>query len=690
MPQPQQVPAEPSGLLQPKYLIALGVSAALILIAGIAAVVFSGGDGSVATMPGTSVGDTSPTTTRVLTTTPVPLPTTTLATTTSTSTTSTTTTSTTLAPIPAVANAGDDLAVDVGQVVNLNALDLSEANQSVVWNQIAGPDVTDGRGRMVGAAAVFTAPNRPTTLRFEVSVTGRAGDVVTDDVRVDVFERADQALFVDAVNGSATGNGTRQRPFRDLGAAITVAEARGNGTDVYIRTVDTAYTVNAEIRNGSSLYGGYDADWVRAVSRRVQISGRLSYTGRSSFVLASIDLRGTNDADGPVLSVSFASSFRLEDSVVRAGDAASATNTAVLIESASAVDIVRTEIIGGRAGRGADAAAAGVPDPPLARGTDGNVAVGSAPGAELAGLPATKGGPGGEGPVAGGNGGAGASGGAPGENGAPGMGGAGGDPGKSGAGGVGVGSDGLTGAAGAPGASGGPGRPGGGAGGGGGLVALDGGGGGGGGAGGMGGVAGSGGKGGRASVALLARKVERLTFTESTLRGGAGGQGGSGAAPLDGSPGGSGGQGAAGVSSFLGTAGSGGGGGGGGAGGQGGFGGGGAGGPSIGLLTVEVDKVVVFESQVSGGPAGNGGSGGLGSAAGASGTTGGSGGGSGGVGPGDRPGVRATPASGGDSIGWRDDGEAAREITDSKISAGTPGQPGGEGGAVGRAIDTSF
>jgi hypothetical protein len=688
MPPPAQGPAEPPGFLQPKYLIALGICAALILLAGIAVVLFNDGDGSVTTKPGTTLSNSLPTTTRVLTTTPILLPTTTLVTTTTTttSTTSTTTTTTTPAPIAAVANAGDDLAVDVGQIVNLAALDLSEQNQSVVWRQVAGPDVTDGRERLVGAAAVFTAPPRPTTLRFEVSVTGRGGDVATDDLRVDVYEQADRALFVDGVDGSGSGDGTRQRPYRDLAAAVAEAEARGNGTDLYIRTADTSYTVAAEIRTGSSLYGGYDADWVRIDGRRTQIAGRLSYVGRSSFALASIDLRGSDDADGPVLGVSFARSFLLEDSIVRARNSATGNNIAVVIEDVSAADIVRSEIIGGRAGRGDDAPVAGPPETPLVAGVDGNAAVGSAPGAAHADLPATAGGAGGEGPVTGDDGGAGAPGGAPGEDGAPGLGGDGGDPGTSGSGGVGVGSDGLVGAPGAPGLAGAPGRPGEGAGGGGGRVAHDGGGGGGGGTGGMGGVAGLGGKGGRASVALLARAVERLTVSGSTVRGGTAGQGGAGGAPLDGSHGGSGGQGAPGVTSLLDTAGSGGHGGGGGAGGQGGWGGGGAGGPSIGLMTVDVGSAIVADSRIMGGDGGIGGAGGFPSAAGANGVTGGAGG----IGTGDLRGERAAQSSGGDSIGWRDDSDTTREITESRITAGTPGRPGGEGGATGRAIDQAF
>jgi hypothetical protein len=680
-------PSAPSGrpeFLEPKYLIALVIGAVLVLIAGLIAVARGGGDDAPITAQATTSSVTP--TTRVLTTSPIPLPstTTTSTSTSTTSSTSTTTTSTT-PPAPAVADAGADLAVDAGGAVTLTALDLSDANQSVVWRQVGGPDVTDGRGRLVGAEATFDAPGSPTTLRFEMSVTGRGGDVATDDLRVDVYEQADRVLFVDGVAGSKSGDGSRDRPYRDLSAAISEADARGDGTDVYIRAVDSTYGVDAEIRNGSSLYGGYDADWVRTGDRPALLSGRLSFVGKRPIILASIDLRGGGDAEA-VLAVSGAGSARLEDSTVRAVDSTTGTNIAVRIQGVPSVAIVRSEIYGASAGAGADAVALATPDPPLVAGAKGNDASGRTGGAALVGAGGTRGGDGGSGLADGSDGGDGAPGGSAGEDGSPGAGGLGGVPGVSGAGGVGVGTDTLTGTSGMPGLPGGSGGSGGGGGGGAGLILHDGGGGGGGGGGGQGGPGGAGGTGGHASIALFIADVARFELSNSIVQGGAGGQGGLGGNPLNGAQGGDGGRGGLGVSSFLDTAGAGGNGGGGGAGGQGGWGGGGAGGPSIGLLTVDVGSAVVSKTTIRAGQGGNGGAGGLASAGGDPGEDGGARG----VGLGPARGAVAAQSSGGDSIGWRDDGAANRDIAGSTIRAGVAGAAGGEGGPAGKALDTAF
>ncbi len=689
-PLPPPVAPQSSGrpeFLQPKYLIGLGVAAALMLVAGIAAITTGGGDESVATRQVSTTSSAAPTTTRVLTTTPPPLPaTTTTSTTTSTTSSTSTTTTSSLPPVPAVANAGDDLAVDADATVTLTALDLSDQHQSIVWRQVAGPDVTDGRDRLIGAEVTFVAPSRPTTLRFTVTVTGRGGDAVNDDVRVDVYEQADRALFVDGVDGSNGGDGSRAQPYRDLSTAISAAEARGDGTDIYIRTVESAYAVDAEIRNGSSMYGGYDADWVKSDQNKALIGGSLLFAGSDPIVVSSIDLRGFNDVDGSVLGVIGAASVRIEGSVVRAGNTATGGSIAVLIEETASAQIINSEIYAGRGGSGARALGLESPEPPLIAGSAGNNASGSSGGTPLAGKPVTRGGDGGLGLVAGDRGGGGALGGLPRENGAPGAGGAGGAPGRGGAGGVGLGPDGLVGAAGMPGASGGDGQPGGGGGGGGGLILHDGGGAGGGGGAGQGGPGGLGGIGGYPSIALYVRDVATFQLQNSVVVGGVGGGGGDGGTPLNGSFGGDGGLGAPGVTSFLDTAGSGSNGGGGGSGGQGGWGGGGSGGPSIGLLTIDVGTVLVSDSEIRGGQGGSGGAGGQPSAGGDPGTEGGAGG----AGLGASRSGMATQSSGGDSVGWRDDSDAQREIVGSTMTGGLPGDPGGVGGRTGVAIDTSF
>src|SRR5690606_32277776 len=185
------------------------------------------------------------------------------------------------------ADAGDDRSVDADADVDLVALGLTEENQSVVWRQTAGPDVTDGSGRLLGAEVTFRSPGRPTTLGFEMVVTGRGGDIARDELRIDVFHAADAALFVDAVGGTDDGDGTRDRPFRTLGRAVAAA---GDGVDLYLRSTDVAYDVGDRIvPGGTSIFGGYDSDWVRDVDDRATVTGTngIRIEGRGVSILSS-------------------------------------------------------------------------------------------------------------------------------------------------------------------------------------------------------------------------------------------------------------------------------------------------------------------------------------------------------------------------------------------------------------------
>ena len=179
----------------------------------------------------------------------MPLPPTTVVddheTTTTTSSTSTTTSRRRRLPLPPVANAGEDLAVDVSNDVTLTAIELSEPNQSIVWRQVGGPDVTDGAGRLRGNDATFLAPGEPSTLFFEVDVTGRGGEVETDDLRIDVFEDADQTVFVD---GRAWRRRQRRLPRTARSAACAAHSSSRTGappTSTYGPTGETYSTGDA-------------------------------------------------------------------------------------------------------------------------------------------------------------------------------------------------------------------------------------------------------------------------------------------------------------------------------------------------------------------------------------------------------------------------------------------------------------
>ena len=672
--------------MQPKYLIGLGIVAALVLFAGTIAVVARSGSDVTQPIPA-AISTTS---------TVSPATTTTAATTSTTSTTTTTTTSTsttTIAPLPANSNGGDDQAVDAGAEVTLTAIELSEPGQSLVWWQLAGPDVTAGEGRLRGNDAMFVAPDRPTTLRFRLDVTGRAGDVASDEVRVHVFEEADRAVFVDASDGDDANDGSAERPLRTLSKAAALTT--GAPTDIYLRSVEAGYEIDrVALDAGTSLYGGYLDGWIRDVSRRADVRGTLLVSDSERTTISAVSIRGADAATGETsygMVATGVGELLVEAATIRAGDADSGPSVGLATQSVGRIVIVDVDIASGRAGAGADGvdgADAGAPAP------EGESAPASPPEAGAGGGNGGAGGPGGVGLAPGEPGEPGASdnagdGGEPGEDGRPGRGGVGGAGGDGGRGGSGV-AAGPRGSGGADGTAGAQGDGGGGGGGGGGLLVHDGGGGGGGGGGGDGGGSGAGGAGGHGSVGAWLVGADSVLIRDTTIQGGTAGAGGRGGSGGVGAAGGRGGDGAVGVSTFLETAGTGAGGGGGGAGGGGGQGGGGAGGRSVGLLSDQVGAIDVSGSIIRGGAGGVGGVGGEPGATGGSGLDGtGRTGGEGATGRDDAA-AGGVGSSGGDSVGWWDAGDADLTIADTTVEGGAPGAPGGSDGVAGRSIDTIF
>jgi hypothetical protein len=671
---------------QPRALIALGTTAVVLLVAGIVVSVRGGGgDEQIATDTGAPVTTTLPAATTIPAATTTP-PTTVTATTTSTTTTTSTSTTTTVPPDPAVADAGADLVASFGQEVTLAALNMSHPDQSVVWRQVGGPDVTEGVGQLLGAERTFVAPTAPATLLFEVDVTGLGADVATDDLRIDVFEDAATAVFVDGERGDDGGDGSRERPFKTFAKALVFT---GEGdADIHLRAID-GFTYELDQRHssygGTSVYGGYDADWVYDAGRRTSVDGWSVYQS-TDVTLSTLDI-----VPGHEMYIAVSGRVVVHNSSVVGADGVGRRSMGVVVEALDEIVFDSVHIVAGAGGNGDDGLS---PD-----GDSATAAAGKNASKRSGGDGAGGGGDGGNGGAGrksgadGGPSGSGGSGGGIGKNGKPGAGGVGGSGGTGGDGGQGLHDEegfearGASGAVGSNGASGGSGR---GGGGGGGLILHDGGGGGGGGAGGAGGLGGVGGEGGWGSIGLKISGVRSVVIRSSVIEGGFGGNGGAGGDGASGPFGGDGGTGANGVSSIVDTAGSGGGGGGGGRGGFGGQGGGGAGGASIGLLTFDVDTIEVVGTVIRGGVGGDGGAGGDGGNHGVEGGTGDGrdrGGGS-------RAfyGLEADsgiPAAGGPSIGWWDDG-SSRTLTDTTIEPGTPGQPGADGGAPGDAVSTTF
>ncbi len=378
-------------------------------------------------------------------------------------------------------------------------------------------------------------------------------------------------VFVDAAGGADTNPGTREKPFKTIGAALA---KQGPKPRVYV--CEGTYPESIALTKPTSIYGGFAcASWQYAGKK-----ARVAPVGSGTEALVATNVTGAL----------LVADLELESA---SGDATSPNSIAVRVASAE-LKLLR---VGVKAGKGSDGAkgATGVAETVIAiAGGDtttpnGNASNVSTPGAEkrctCASGGLTYGG----------------SGGTPGATGATGQPDLGGAFPNDGAGGVGAGlascgtnassgtgNQGAAGAGGddalsiagrgelvegvwvpATGNKGGAGMPGQGGGGGGGR---DGRGGGGGACGACGGSGGMGGAGGGASIALLSMdaKVSLVACTLVTAGGGAGGEGGSGGPSAAIPTGGASAQACSGGP--------------GGPGGVGGTGGGGAGGVSIGVL----------------------------------------------------------------------------------------------------------
>lgn len=685
---PGRPPLSPAERRQRNLVIALSIGAVLVLLAGMVAFVVSQNDDE-ASAPSTVLPTSTVTTEPTVSTTEAT--TTTVA--------ATTTLPSTTVPVPANAEAGEDLFVDRAVEFRLTAASLAPGtpNAAVRWTQTSGPDVTAGVGSLRGAEAVAIAPANVSTLAFTLEVAGTDG-VATDDVIVRVLEDADQAVFVDGERGDDTADGSMTTPFRTIAAAVQSS----TGRDVYVRSVGTYDTTAApvELTDGMSLYGGFDENWMRDTDTRAVIDGAaisIRATGSSERWLSAIEVSAADASPGnnsAGVVVEDAGAVHLLDSRIVGGDGGDGVDggsggrsSGVFVDGAAEVRIERSTVNAGRGGAGGDGVAvdASVGAAPYGANASGRDAgIGGGSGAAAGG----RGGDGGN--TSGGSsapgGGAGGSGGSP--DGEPGQGGNGGNGGVGGDGGDGVvtADDGSTvpiGLQGRSGGSGSSGTGGSGGGGGNGPLLVDGGGGGGGGAGGNATNGAAPGGGGGGSIGLWTIGVERLVVVESLIAGGRGGAGGLGALASPAGMGGDGGRGAAGVDGLLADGGDGGGGGGGGAGGTGGQGGGGAGGPSYGMLTTRVAIVEVASTTVRGGGGGDGADGGQGGAPGLGGDDGsGRNGGGGGVPADNVNATDGTGASGGSSYGWFDDDAAAQVFDDAEFIEGTAGR-GGSGSTPG-------
>lgn len=560
-----------------------------------------------------------------------------------------------------IAVAGDAIDITKTFTVNLDGSGSSDADSgdslSFTWTQTRGTDVTGGSGSLSGETPAFAAPDNVETLVFELVVNDGTEDSDPSTVVVNIFEDINVTYFVDGDNGDdSTGTGSRDNPFASLAKAIT--ELTSNQEDIYVKTLDnneaydeTASTLN--IPSGTSVYGGYDADWVRDVETfKTMIdtdhNGFQFFSVTQDAWLSGFDVvtndspDATDDVYGVYAVGDGSANFYMHDNSINNGDVSNGedytpgSNYGVLIRSLAFADIRSNDIFAGASGDGINGNSGDDGDDGD-DGNDGNTTKDHRAAGGNTGL-GGNGGSGGDGGTAiNENGGGGAKGG---DTSRP-LGGTttGGSGGSGGSGNVAdggsAGDTGNTGGRGIPGSSGqgagsltssifypsngnsgGRGGHGSGGGGGGGGEANDlgynGGGGGGGGEGGEGGYGGFGGRGAGASIGVWLHAVTSTEIIGNTILSGQGGLGNRGGYGGLGGSGGSGGSGVAGNDGgLLGRGGGGANGRNGGSGGSGGYGGAGGGGPSYGVIFASGMEPNITGNTITSGDGGDGGNGGF-------------------------------------------------------------------------------
>lgn len=566
-----------------------------------------------------------------------------------------------------VANAGPDLQVSRNFTVNLDASGSSDADGDALtysWTQIAGPAV-DGTP-LSGATPAFVAPSEVGTIIFELVVNDGTENSPADTVMINVLEDVNVTYFVDGDNGSdVDGSGSMDNPFASIGKAL--CEVTADQQDIYVmtRAGGASYDETSDpcpgdparsaeqilaVPTGTSVYGGYDDNWVRKHTTTQTPVMTLHHGFRFSAVDLNAWFSGLNvqagDSPGPgdsayaVYAIGGTANLTVSDNSLIAGDvgfgtaASPGSSFGLVLSTLESANVSRSMISAGLAGDGLDVG--NIFSTEASSGSNGGNANGTSPG----------GGGDGKGPSDYDGGGGGAPGTAGGENGSKGgngegpagLGGCGGGQSSGGfdcigdSGGGNVGRRGQNGGFGGNGVSGsgGPGNrivpfkgnngsaggDGGGAGGGGGGEAnagVNGGAGGGGGGGGRGGAGGPGGPDGGVSIGLYITAVNTSLIEDNIIFGGRGGSGATGGQGQVGGDGGAAGAGGDGNSGAFGiTGGDGGNGGSGGKGGTGGRGGAGGGGPSYGIAVGSNISPSITNNDIASGDGGFGGFGGNG------------------------------------------------------------------------------
>ncbi|MBI3185399.1 MAG: right-handed parallel beta-helix repeat-containing protein [Myxococcales bacterium] len=137
------------------------------------------------------------------------------------------------------------------------------------WTQVAGvgPTVTLSGAATSRPSFLVPAydPDNSAQLKFELRVTD--GKAWSDVSAVTVYVTPDSAsyVFVSKDTGNSAWDGGRATPLASIGAALPTALALGR--DVVVAAGATPYQELFDLKNGVSLYGGYQAgQWSRDIA----------------------------------------------------------------------------------------------------------------------------------------------------------------------------------------------------------------------------------------------------------------------------------------------------------------------------------------------------------------------------------------------------------------------------------------
>lgn len=299
---------------------------------------------------------------------------------------------------PPSAVAGRDQDIAKGTQVSLDGSTSTDPDGDSLtyrWEQTYGPDVTGGTGVLGTEQSLsFNAPDEVSTLMFKLVVNDGTVDSEADVVQINIFDDVERAFFVDGDKGDDnTGNGSRQSPYKTLSHAI--GKTTVNGEDIYIMTRAEGLSyqeslATLQMKSGSSLYGGYKANWVRDVTKenRSKVAGfstaiRYAAVNAPSWV-SGLDLNaaGPSDANLNVMAVlvetGSTTTLTIENNTLVSSDVRRGKVTApgssygIVVKDIHNVKISANDIttgLGGEGKAGDDTADAGLPGD---TGTTGN------------------------------------------------------------------------------------------------------------------------------------------------------------------------------------------------------------------------------------------------------------------------------------------------------------------------------